>query len=84
MPESRKRQDSRPRQSGSEKAPKKKGPSPRWLVPVMLTLFAIGIAWLVVYYLAPTNALMDPLGGWNLAVGFSFIIVGMLMATQWR
>lgn len=83
MPESRKRQNSRP-QPEPAKTPKKKGPSPRWLVPLMLTLFIVGIVWLVVYYLAPSNPVMDPLGGWNLAVGFSMIVAGMLLATQWR
>ncbi len=84
MPESRKRPDSRSGPSGTQGAAKKKGPSPRWLVPLMLALFAIGIAWLVVYYISPTNAVMDPLGGWNLAIGFGFIVGGMLLATQWR
>jgi hypothetical protein len=27
---------------------------------------------------------MQHLGGWNLAVGFAFIVGGLAMATQWK
>ena len=90
MPESKKRKKpvgtSRP--AGSTKVGKKKGPSPRWLAPLMLALFGIGVLWLVVFYL--TEARMGGLpgaseiGNWNLLVGFAFIIAGFGLSTQWR
>ena len=44
-----------------------------------------GIAWLLVYYFSNGGVLgMEHLGGWNLAVGFAFIVGGLGMATQWK
>ena len=90
MPESKKRKKpvgSRPG-AGAPAVTKKKGPSPRWLAPLMLVLFGIGVLWLVVFYL--TEARMGGLpgvsdiGNWNLLVGFGFIIAGFGLSTQWR
>ena len=93
MPESKKRKrperSSRPSSSAAGAAPvKKKGPSPRWLAPLMLALFGLGVLWLVVFYI--TQARMGGLpgvseiGNWNLLVGFGFIIAGFGLSTQWR
>jgi hypothetical protein len=93
VPESkkRKRPERSPRSTSGAAgtAPvKKKGPSPRWLAPLMLTLFGIGVLWLVVFYI--TQARMGGLpgvsdiGNWNLLVGFGFIIAGFGLSTQWR
>ena len=92
MPESkkRKRPEGAPRSSSSAKAaqPVKKGPSPRWLAPLMLTLFGIGILWLVVFYITQGRMGGLPwasdLGNLNLLVGFGFIIAGFGLSTQWR
>ncbi len=63
----------------------KKGPSPRWLAPLMLVLFGLGILWLVVYYLSEGDMpVAGELGAWNLLVGFGFIIAGFVLSTQWR
>ena len=89
MPESRKRKrpsTARPATAGA--VAKKKGPSPRWLAPLMLALFGIGVLWLVVFYI--TQARMGGLpwasdiGNWNMLVGFGFIIAGFGLSTQWR
>ena len=66
-------------------APRRKGPSPRWLAPLMLVLFGIGILWLVVYYLSPPGQmpLTGGLDAWNLVIGFGFIIMGFILSTQW-
>ncbi len=62
-----------------------RGPSPAWLAPLMLTLFAIGVLWLVVYYISNGQLpVMESLRAWNLAVGFGFIVAGFALATQWR
>ena len=92
MPESkkRKRPEGAARSSSSAKAapPVKKGPSPRWLAPLMLALFGIGVLWLVVFYI--TQGRMGGLpgvseiGNLNLLVGFGFIIAGFGLSTQWR
>ncbi|MCW2679828.1 MAG: hypothetical protein JWM62_1229 [Frankiales bacterium] len=65
--------------------PKKKGPSPVWLAPMMLALFGIGVLWLVVFYITEGNMpLVSGLENWNLLVGFGFIIAGFGLSTQWR
>jgi hypothetical protein len=58
--------------------------SPRWLVPVMLTSFLLGLLWIVVYYIVPNMPLISDLGGWNLVIGFALIMVGFGLSTRWR
>ena len=92
MPESKKRKQpersARPSSRAAAVPVRKKGPSPRWLAPLMLVLFGIGVLWLVVFYI--TQARMGGLpgvseiGNWNLLVGFGFIIAGFALSTQWR
>jgi hypothetical protein len=89
VPESRKRKKAvytpPPNAAGARK---KKGPSPRWLAPLMLTLFGLGVLWLVVFYISEGDMFGLPLaqdfGNWNLPVGFGFIIAGFGLSTQWR
>ncbi|WP_131744635.1 cell division protein CrgA [Frankia sp. Cppng1_Ct_nod] len=64
---------------------KRKPPSPPWMGALILALFLIGIAWLLVYYFSNGGIPgMESLGGWNILVGFSFVVVGLGVATQWR
>jgi hypothetical protein len=64
---------------------RKKGPSPVWLAPLMLTLFLIGIVWLVAFYLVGEDMpWVGDLGNSNLLIGFGFIIAGFGLSTQWR
>jgi hypothetical protein len=59
--------------------------NPSWWVPVMLTLFIVGLIWIVVYYIAGAELpLMKDLGWVNVLVGFGFIFAGFGMATRWR
>jgi hypothetical protein len=56
-----------------------------WLAPLMLALFAIGILWLVVFYLTQGDMpVVGALSNWNLVVGFGFIVAGFALSTQWR
>lgn len=85
MPESKRRRKDYvvPKPAGASK--KKKGPSPVWLAPFMLTLFGIGVLWLVVFYITQGDMpLVGGLGNGNLLVGFGFIIAGFGLSTQWR
>jgi Cell division protein CrgA len=60
-------------------------PSPRWYPGVMAAFLVLGLAWIVVYYMAgETVPLIKSLGSWNFAVGFAFLVVGLGMAVRWR
>jgi hypothetical protein len=51
----------------------------------MLAMFLIGIVWLLTYYFSNGGVLgMESLGGWNILVGFGFVVAGLGVATQWR
>jgi len=67
--------------SGSSRAMR---PSPAWYPIVMAAVLVIGLAYIVVYYLAPDVPFMKDLGAWNFAVGFGVMIVGLMMAVRWR
>ena len=58
--------------------------SPRWLAPVMVATWIIGILWIALYYVAPNIPFISTLGNWNLAIGFGFIIFGVVLSTRWR
>jgi hypothetical protein len=58
--------------------------SPRWLAPLMVTFFLIGLAWLVTWYVTEQRYPVGDIGGWNMGVGFGFILVGFALATRWK
>lgn len=71
--------------AGSAAANRSLRPSPTWYPVVMCVVFVIGLAYLVVYYLAADKIpVMQDLGAWNFAVGFGILVVGLLMAVRWR
>ena len=47
-------------------------------------LLGPGLAWIVVYYLAPDLKYFRELGNWNLAVGMVFIAIGFIFSTMWE
>ncbi|MDT0267131.1 cell division protein CrgA [Streptomyces sp. DSM 44915] len=56
----------------------------RWVAPLMLALFGIGLAWIVVYYVTRADLPISALGDWNIVVGFGFIALGFVVSTQWK
>jgi hypothetical protein len=61
------------------------GPTNPIYVVLMLGLMGLGLVWLVVNYLAgPSIPFMTALGSWNFLIGFSFIVIGLLMTMKWR
>ena len=61
------------------------GPTHPVYVAVMLGLVLLGLAWLVVNYLAGDKiGFMIALGAWNFVIGFALIVVGLLMTMRWR
>lgn len=61
------------------------GPSNLFYKIVMFGLMLVGLAWLVVNYLAGDKiSFMADLGNWNFAIGFALMISGLLMTMRWR
>ena len=59
--------------------------TPKWYIVVMLALMLVGLAWIVVNYLAGEQiAFMAALGAWNYLIGFGLAIIGLLMTMGWR
>ncbi|MEV1009351.1 cell division protein CrgA [Streptomyces sp. NPDC049881] len=56
----------------------------RWVAPLMLAMFVIGLAWIVVYYVTQADLPVEALGNWNIVVGFGFIALGFVVSTQWK
>ncbi len=58
--------------------------SPPWLAPAMIASLLLGLAWIALYYVTGANMpVVRTLNGWNLVGGFTLIIVGVVLATQW-
>ena len=66
-------------------AARQSGPTSPVYIAVMLGLMVVGLAWLVVNYLAGDKiSIFVALGPWNFLIGFSLIVVGLLMTMRWR
>lgn len=90
MPKSKVRKHDSTSLDGDRRTPtttrsKAVGPSHPAYITVMLGTMLLGLAWLVVNYLAGDKIpFMQQLNAWNFAIGFVFIIVGLLMTMRWR
>jgi hypothetical protein len=63
----------------------KTGPSHPVYLVVMFGVMLLGLAWLVVNYLASDRIrLMAELGPWNFLIGFALLVVGLLMTMRWH
>ena len=58
--------------------------SRRWVAPTMVFCWIFGLAWIVVFYIAPDLKYMTDLGNWNLAIGMVFIAAGFVLSTKWE
>ena len=85
MPEPSSRNKKKTEKVKAQKTPKKPRTSSRvWVAPLMLACWLIGLAWLVVFYVAGQDIpVMDDLGNWNLLIGMGLIAVGFVVSTQW-
>ena len=64
----------------------RRGPvSRRWVAPLFVTLFLLGVAWLIVYYVAGGQIpYMSDWGYWNIGVGMGLMALSFIVATQWK
>jgi Cell division protein CrgA len=58
--------------------------SPRWLAPLMVACFVVGLLWVVVYYVTQTHYPIGGIGIGNMGIGFGLIIVGFVLSTRWK
>ncbi|MGE5136901.1 MAG: cell division protein CrgA [Gemmatimonadota bacterium] len=59
--------------------------SPPWLAPTMIACLVLGLIWIALFYITGSSLPgLSALGPWNLAGGFTLIIAGVALATQWR
>jgi hypothetical protein len=89
MPKSKVRKKATyPTPAGGNRTPVKvrtKGPSHPVYITIMLGMMLLGLAWLVVNYIAGDKiGFFIALGAWNFAIGFALMIVGLLMTMRWR
>lgn len=84
MPISRRRKKERYVPKSALNAPALPKESPRWLAPVMVAMFLIGLLWIIVFYISQTQYPIAAFGAWNMVVGFGFVAVGFALATRWR
>jgi hypothetical protein len=61
-----------------------KAESPKWLAPVMVANFIIGLIWIVIFYISSTNYPVPGIGAWNMLIGFGFVGVGFSLSTRWQ
>lgn len=84
MPISRRRKKDRYLPPSAINAPALPKESPRWLAPLMVGAFLVGLIWIVVFYVSSTRYPIPDIGAWNMVVGFAFVAVGFGLATRWR
>ncbi|MGH3507778.1 MAG: cell division protein CrgA [Nocardioidaceae bacterium] len=83
MPESRSRKKADYTPPTTSKKPMRVG-GPRWIAPVMVACWVLGLAWIVTYYIAPDLRYMRDLGDWNLLIGMGLIAMGFVFSTKWE
>ena len=90
MPESKTRKsaaDKRKLKAQQSAKPKKvKAPANRrWVPPTFITVGLLGVAWLIVYYVAgPQIPYMSDLGNWNILIGMGGMAAAFVIATFWK
>ena len=50
----------------------------------MLGSLILGLVWIIVFYVSQQSWPIGGIGGWNLVVGFAFVVGGLGLATKWR
>ena len=58
--------------------------TPLWYRVVMFSLVALGILWIIAYYIFEGRLPVPGIGMWNVTIGVGAMMVGMVMMTRWR
>ena len=89
MPESKVRKSAADKKKIDKAARPQKTPrapgSRRWVPPTFITVGLLGVAWLIVYYVAGPNVpYMSDLGNWNILIGMGGMAAAFILATLWK
>ena len=90
MPESRTRKSTAEKQKlkaqRAAKPKKVKTPSNRrWVPPTFITVGLLGVAWLIMFYVAGAMIpFMSDLGNWNILIGMGGMAAAFIIATFWK
>ena len=88
MPESRTRKSAAEKQKAAAEAKPKKFKAPasrRWVPPTFIAVGLLGVAWLIVFYIAGYQIpFMAALGNWNILIGMGGMAAAFALATLWR
>jgi len=90
VPESRTRKaaEEKKRVKARQEAKPKRVVAPgsrRWVPPTFIAVGLLGVAWLVVYYIAGNHIpFMSALGNWNILVGMGLMAAAFGIATLWK
>ena len=70
----------------AKKARRVAGPgSRRWVPPTFITVGLLGVAWLIVFYIAGAQIpFMAALGNWNILIGMGGMAAAFGIATLWK
>ena len=56
-----------------------------WVPPLFITVGLVGVAWLVVYYVAGSKVpVMNAWGNWNILIAMGLIAAAFSLATLWK
>lgn len=58
--------------------------TPLWYRVIMFSLLALGLLWIVVYYIFEGLFPIPNIGMWNITIGVGALMLSMLMMTRWR
>lgn len=93
MPESKVRKDAADKRKQTDKAELRAqkaerqrlagGPDRSWVPWVFVPLGLLGVAWLVIYYIAG-DFMPGIAGGWNVLVGMGLMAAAFAVATLWK
>lgn len=87
MPESKVRKSAAKKKRVAATKPKKVSSpaSRRWVPPTFITVGLIGVAWLIVYYVAGQDIpFMAALEDWNILIGMGGMAAAFAIATLWK
>lgn len=57
----------------------------RWVAPAFVTVGLLGVAWLVVYYIAGREVpFMNKLADWNILIGMGLMATSLGLSMLWK